>query len=433
MSGMSNRLPFCRFTTSALPNRLVRLSCTKNSLTPPRHRYNLKRKIAELSPITAEAFAQKVIAQQDQLRLSASQANYSQTCVPCKKTFYSANAYNNHLSSRRHRLAVARSAKQFGVLRLDDVESVTGSIDSGTLEMAGSIASLDDIRALESGVGKLDIVEENDDVERKIAEGERHRLPIEVCLFCLYPSATLDDNILHMNRSHGLFIPEQEYLVDKPGLIRYLSDKITVGNACIYCSRTFTSPEAIRAHMIDKGHCKMSYSTASEVIEYADYYDFSASYPPAADVVEDDNDSNWSDDDSASSIASEDLQQVHLSRQDILELRLPHVGKVLGHRSLARYYRQNLRPTRVLRAGDQTHQLAIEDGPAHTLGASKAVIGVRKFGERSMMVEAAKRRHVEREARRFRDHRKREQQIMQIEFRRTAEHKSHYRGTSTDA
>ena len=143
-------------------------------------------------------------------------------------------------------------------------------------------------------------------------------------------------------------------------------------------------------------------------------------------MIEDDNDSNWSDDPDSdtSSIASEDLRPVQVSH-DILELRLPHVGKRLGHRSLARYYRQNLRPEKLISHGEQTHRLMIE---GLSVVGGRGAIGVRKFGERSMMVEMSKRRHAEREARRFRDQREREQFRTGVAFRKTAEYKKYYRG-----
>ena len=235
-----------------------------------------------------------------------------------------------------------------------------------------------------------------------------------------------------MSHAHGLFIPEKEYLTDLRSLIMYLSEKIGVGNTCIYCGKSFQTPEGTRAHMLDKGHCKMAYSSSSEILEYSDFYDFTSSYPIVdindAEIIEDDNNPEWSDDDSASSIASEDLTPVQISTHDLLELRLPHVGKRLGHRSLARYYRQNLRPERPVTQGEQTHRLMIE-GPGSTmLAGGKHPIGVRKFGERSLMVEASKRRHAEREAKRFRDQREREQFRIGIAFRKTAEFKKFYRG-----
>ena len=172
----------------------------------------------------------------------------------------------------------------------------------------------------------------------------------------------------------------------------------------------------------------MAYTSSPEILEYSNYYDFSTSYP-AQEVVEDDNDANWSDDPDSdtSSIASEDLRPVQVTH-DVLGLRLPHVGKRLGHRSLARYYRQNLRPERVVSPGEQTHRLLLE-GPGGVTIGGKTAIGVRKFGARSMMVEASKRRHAEREARRFRDQREREQFRTGVAFRKTAEFKKYYRGS----
>src|SRR5579871_458593 len=240
-----------------------------------------------------------------------------------------------------------------------------------------------------------------------------------------------------MALAHGLFIPEKEYLTDLRGLIVYLGQKIGVGNVCIYCGRSFQSAEGTRAHMLDKGHCKMAYSTQAEILEYSDFYDFTTSYDPIdaddAEVMEDDNNSDWSDDDDNSSIASEDLLPVQISTHDLLELRLPHAGKRLGHRSLARYYRQNLRPDRHLSQGEQTHRLMIEaPGSSALTGGPQQVMGVRKFGERSMMVEASKRRHAEREARKFRDQREREQFRTGVAFRKTAEFKKYYRGMVVD-
>lgn len=240
-----------------------------------------------------------------------------------------------------------------------------------------------------------------------------------------------------MGLAHGLFVPEKEYLIDLRGLVTYLSEKVSVGHMCIYCNKQFNSGEGARAHMIDKGHCKIPYTSSTEILEYSDYYDFSASYPTDdmaavddmdADAVDDDDDSQWSDDpeDDASSVASEDLRPVQVSH-DILELRLPHAGKRLGHRSLARYYRQNLRPEKVISSGENTHRLMIES--SGLTGTGRTAIGVRRFGERSMMVEMSKRRHAERESRRFRDQREREQFRTAVAFRKTGEFKKFYRGT----
>lgn len=49
---------------------------------------------------------------------------------------------------------------------------------------------------------------------------------------------------------------------------------------CNENGRTFHSAESARQHMIDKGHCKMIHEGVA-LAEYADYYDYSSSYPDA--------------------------------------------------------------------------------------------------------------------------------------------------------
>ena len=54
----------------------------------------------------------------------------------------------------------------------------------------------------------------------------------------------------HMTKVHSFFIPEIEYLIDLGGLIKYLGEKISIGNACLYCKREMKSLEAVRKHMV---------------------------------------------------------------------------------------------------------------------------------------------------------------------------------------
>ncbi|XP_004583683.2 cytoplasmic 60S subunit biogenesis factor ZNF622 [Ochotona princeps] len=64
------------------------------------HRYNLRRKVAGMAPVTAEGFQERVWAQRAVAeRESQGTATY---CTVCGKKFASLNAYENHLRSRRH-------------------------------------------------------------------------------------------------------------------------------------------------------------------------------------------------------------------------------------------------------------------------------------------------------------------------------------------
>lgn len=80
--------------------------------------------------------------------------------------------------------------------------------------------------------------------------------------------------------------------------------------------------------MLDKGHCKMLHE-GEALAEYAEFYDYSASYP-----------------DHESSDSNAEVEIPELDDSDY-QLVLPS-GSVIGHRSLMRYYKQSLDPNRAL-------------------------------------------------------------------------------------
>ena len=200
-------------------------------------------------------------------------------------------------------------------------------------------------------------------IDEKIAAA-RSRLSTTSCLFCTQVSLSLDDNLTHMSLTHSFFIPDAQYLIDLPGLILYLGEKIAVGNVCIYCNqkgREFRSIEAVRRHMADKSHCKIAYDLEDDRLEISDYYDFTSSYqdvsptkkstnrPGEEDAgswedMDDDEDGEQVDeivDEAAVSSSDEDLPENELSYGDsIYELVLPS-GSRIGHRTMRRYYAQS--------------------------------------------------------------------------------------------
>jgi len=76
------------------------------------HRYNLKRKVADLGPITANEFTEKVEAiQQQRTEKSLEQQNRtSLSCKDCGKAFNSENGLLNHVKSKKHIETVNRNA-----------------------------------------------------------------------------------------------------------------------------------------------------------------------------------------------------------------------------------------------------------------------------------------------------------------------------------
>ncbi|KAF5541718.1 hypothetical protein FMEXI_7826 [Fusarium mexicanum] len=92
------------------------------------------------------------------------------------------------------------------------------------------------------------------------------------CLFCPSVYPTLAESIIHMQTSHGFFVPyKQHLLVDLETLLRYLHLVIYEYRECIYCGTSRTTIQAVQQHMMGKGHCKFDVSEGSE---FADFYDF---------------------------------------------------------------------------------------------------------------------------------------------------------------
>ncbi|NP_001079501.1 zinc finger protein 622 S homeolog [Xenopus laevis] len=64
------------------------------------HRYNLKRKVADMPPVSAENFQERVLAQRAVVEEQSKEtATY---CTACSKRFASFNTYENHLKSKKH-------------------------------------------------------------------------------------------------------------------------------------------------------------------------------------------------------------------------------------------------------------------------------------------------------------------------------------------
>lgn len=292
------------------------------------HRYNLKRKVAEMPPVTAEVFQQKVLAQKAEVEAQQQSKTKSLHCQLCNKTFSSENAFSNHLSSKKHKDVEANKAnkakKQESLItesqfsnnfkRKDSKETDPENTESENAESLSHNGDDDD--------------DEDDDIEEDTLE-------VTDCLFCPHHSVSLEENLKHMTRSHSFFIPDLEYVVDLKGLVTYLCEKVGMGNMCLYCNdkgKSFFSLEAVQSHMVDKGHTKMNYE-GDAVLEYADFYDFSSSYP------------DYNPDKENEGNEIQGRESTLAVNEQTLELCLPSGAKI-GHRNMRHIYKQNLPPER---------------------------------------------------------------------------------------
>lgn len=170
------------------------------------HRYNLKRKVAELPPVTAEDFQIRVYNQRNVDELE--KADKTVYCGVCRKLFGNKNAFDNHLNSKKHK----ENEKNHH-------ERVSESSDSRSKEMeALRPAKLEDDP--DSEIEEVDS-DEWDEVENPIDNNN--------CLFCSHHSRNFFKNMEHMTIVHSFFIPDIEYCTNLTGLLRYLGEKISEG------------------------------------------------------------------------------------------------------------------------------------------------------------------------------------------------------------
>ncbi|KAF2136474.1 uncharacterized protein K452DRAFT_259088 [Aplosporella prunicola CBS 121167] len=400
------------------------------------HRYNLKRRVASLPPLSSEIFAEKVLANKATAAATAAKAQFEKLCEACQKTYFSENAFANHLNSQKHKQNVMimnrhRAARAGG--NDDDATSVMSStfslgepVETSSVGTVADKESEADVASVVDGMENASL-EEGGPVGRRPSRPEERKpahplsrttttttdgeskpaVPEQIldCLFCNYRSPTRDLNLGHMQRFHSLFIPEQEYLDDLDGLLKFLWRKIHEYYQCLYCNKMVFTAAGIQTHMRDVGHCKIAYDNEDEQLELGEFYDFTRTYSDDGEGSETEgeggegDEEGWETDSSVSDVPTDEITSVPIDDRshryaqlsqhkhhshadprphkhvdgfhshahtgpravyrDEYELHLPS-GRTAGHRSLNMYYRQNLRnyPS----AAERADQLLLEEG-----------------------------------------------------------------------
>ncbi|EKD13934.1 uncharacterized protein L3040_005454 [Drepanopeziza brunnea f. sp. 'multigermtubi'] len=413
------------------------------------HRYNLKRRVTSLPPISSETFTEKVLQAQASSTAAANKASYEKNCTVCARTYFSKNAFENHVGSQKHRARLAAaegttiddaSSVMSSTFSLGEPTNVEAGIDSDAEEEFNKVvegiqkASLKEpgptgrpTRPHPSAAGEKEVADKTAPSVTAADEEITLETALKRCLFCNYESPSIELNAAHMERIHSMFIPERNYLVQLDGLIGYLYEKITEFHECLYCGKLKPTVFGLQTHMRDKGHCKIPFDTEDQQLEIGEFYDFTSTYSDVEDESDEEDElpgkkqsggvkldakrnakvdkdgdeemedgDGWETDSSESSLDSDDLtavpagrehqykkldQHPHHSHDDPrphrnkdgwhshahkhthavfyseYELHLPS-GRTAGHRSLNKYYRQNLvnHPS----PAERQEQLAIE-------------------------------------------------------------------------
>lgn len=234
--------------------------------------------------------------------------------------------------------------------------SPASSVTSHISRVTFRSTDLEEDTALEYGFTTEDSVSHysNSDYESS-EEGDENdvtaRIPITECIYCGKKYREIETNIRHMFKHHGLYIPERSYLQDLQGLLNHLIDIILIKKQCMCCSYQGSSLESIRAHMNSKHHCMLPYETKAERSAIAAFYDFSSLEDPNgesknSDQIEGSTELEQVDNSETEETHNEEgamnsnFALVHVDETGV-ELTLGN-GTRLGHRSMQRYYRQNL-------------------------------------------------------------------------------------------
>lgn len=275
------------------------------------HKYNLKRRVADLPSISSEVFAEKLLQLQQrtderedsedelgfyvhhrrrpgkgerqltkkEMRLMAKKKLRKLEPQDEKKVGLEGDNNDDEavlavslVRSQSPALSVTSVFSEFSLgdsLRYSESES---NFDTGS-EIPYSEAAHSDWYSLRSSEEDKAYSEDSD--KSFIEEDSENLLPNHFCFYCGENNHELERNIRHMSHQHGLYIPERSYLVDLNGLMTFMNEVITIDHECLTCGFRGKSLESIRQHMRSKGHCLLPYESADEREAVSEFYDFS--------------------------------------------------------------------------------------------------------------------------------------------------------------
>lgn len=411
------------------------------------HRYNLKRRVAELPSISSEMFAEKIlialqheknVLNEDEYGFYVPQRRRNQgngEGVQLTKKFLrrqerlharesqSPNSNDNDnedlattvpvlgglLGTRERALSVSAASVKS---ELSEFSIATSHHDSEALfetssETVLSESDYTDFDHLVHSESDLASDNETDDSWEEEEEVAPEAVAITDCFYCGQANREIEVNIKHMFSKHGLYIPERSYLVDVAGLLTYISEALTLDYECLVCGFQGKNLESIRQHIYNKGHAKLPYESKEERIAVEEFYDFtipeetprnkaskkkvafieenvSSDEEPLTPSEDEEEEEEKEEGDSVERTGSginDNYTVVQIDRTGV-ELTLPS-GSRIGHRSMTRYYRQNLPLGREARDSEKT------------VAAVDKRFTAMSLAERSMLSEEKESRRVE--------------------------------------
>ncbi|GAB5355395.1 hypothetical protein AAMO2058_000201900 [Amorphochlora amoebiformis] len=270
------------------------------------HRYNVKRTCEGLHPVSYEVFQKKLAVI---TKGTKEEKKETLRCDICKKTFASTKAHQHHMRSKRHlQKAANRSSPATPALTPQTSKSTQ-----------------------DTKIGQDKEQEETNNTnnaQKEKKEKKQVGVPLAHCLFCGKRAQSVEESLRHMLKAHSFYLPYTKYLISLDAIMLYLGEKIGIGHQCLSCNHIFKDIEAVRQHMRDRGHCKMSFEDEQDAEEYGDFFHVPEKKEEKTKERR---------------LAPNEVEGVASEMNDLGEIVMKD-GRVLGHRSLVRYYKQNLKP-----------------------------------------------------------------------------------------
>lgn len=96
-------------------------------------------------------------------------------------------------------------------------------------------------------------------------------VPASQCLFCRKRASNSEMNLVHMSTTHSFHVPDiNDLQTDVETLLGYLHCVIHEFHSCLFCGTCKYSAEAVKAHMVSKGHCMLDLSAGSDFLDFWD-------------------------------------------------------------------------------------------------------------------------------------------------------------------
>jgi pre-60S factor REI1 len=230
------------------------------------HRYNLKRKVANLLPVRKEDFERR----RDEALAMANAKKVAKTA---------------HLKSGK---AERKAEKKLRAKKDKPTKQLAGTVKAQNEGEAKPAAQTSIFQPEVSGEDAPVVADMDAEAYPEVSETPPE-IDLRDSIFDNYRSEDMEANLVYMHKNFGFFLPDAEYLTDPEGMLEWCSKKVKHGRLCLCCGRMFKGYQACQQHMIDSSHCKLAYDDDEDLEEFEDFYDYSPGWDEFEDEVAEDD------------------------------------------------------------------------------------------------------------------------------------------------